>query len=231
MDELSYVNALGAMSGGQAVNMVKGGLNAIYLSGWQVAGDANLAGEVYPDQSLYPANSAPALVRRINNALKRADQIAWMEGEDTRYLVPIVADGEAGFGGALNVFELTKKFIEAGAAGVHFRGSACFGEEVWTHGWQGAHPDGSAHPHADVRSSGRRCAWGSELHRVSDGLVGCHAADQRRGRSRQAVCGRGHQPRRVPLRAQRHGNRHRSCLGVRSVFRSHLVRDCQARPR
>jgi len=120
MDEMSYVNALGAMSGGQAVNMVKGGLNAIYLSGWQVAGDANLAGEVYPDQSLYPANSAPALVRRLNNALKRADQIAWMEGEETRYLVPIVADGEAGFGGALNVFELTKKFLEAGAAGVHF---------------------------------------------------------------------------------------------------------------
>ena len=120
MDDLSYVSALGAMTGGQAVNMVKGGLNAIYLSGWQVAGDANLAGEVYPDQGLYPVSSAPALVRRINNALKRADEIAWMEGDDTRYLVPILADGEAGFGGALNVFELTKKFIEAGAAGIHF---------------------------------------------------------------------------------------------------------------
>jgi isocitrate lyase len=115
-----YVNALGALSGGQAVNMVKGGLKAIYLSGWQVAGDGNLAGQVYPDQSLYPANSAPSLVRRINNALKRADQIAWLEGDDdTDYLVPIVADGEAGFGGALNVFELTKSFIEAGAAAVH----------------------------------------------------------------------------------------------------------------
>ena len=116
-----YVNALGALSGGQAVQMVKGGLKSIYLSGWQVAGDGNLAGQVYPDQSLYPANSAPALVERINNALRRADQIHWTEGDtDIDWFVPIVADGEAGFGGALNVFELTKSFIAAGAAGVHF---------------------------------------------------------------------------------------------------------------
>ncbi|HUF96143.1 MAG TPA: isocitrate lyase [Acidimicrobiia bacterium] len=116
-----YVNALGALSGGQATQMVKAGLQAIYLSGWQVAGDANLAGEVYPDQSLYPADSAPALVKRINNALRRADQIHWSEGDDSvDWFAPIVADGEAGFGGALNVFELTKAFINAGAAGVHF---------------------------------------------------------------------------------------------------------------
>ncbi len=116
-----YVNALGALTGGQATQMVKAGLEAIYLSGWQVAGDGNLAGEVYPDQSLYPANSAPALVKRINNALRRADQIDWSEGStETDWFVPIVADGEAGFGGPLNVFELTKSFIEAGAAGVHF---------------------------------------------------------------------------------------------------------------
>jgi len=116
-----YVNSLGSLSGGQAVQMVKAGLKSIYLSGWQVAGDGNLAGEVYPDQSLYPANSAPALVKRINNALRRADQIHWAEGDtDLDWFVPIVADGEAGFGGALNVFELTKSFIEAGAAGVHF---------------------------------------------------------------------------------------------------------------
>ena len=121
MTGTDYVNALGAMSGGQAVQMVKAGLRAIYLSGWQVAGDANLAGQVYPDQSLYPATSAPALVERINNALRRADQIAWSEGDtDGDMFVPIVADGEAGFGGALNVFELTKNFIAAGAAGVHF---------------------------------------------------------------------------------------------------------------
>jgi isocitrate lyase len=116
-----YVNALGALSGGQAVQMVKAGLKSIYLSGWQVAGDGNLSGEVYPDQSLYPANSAPAMVERINNALRRADQIAWAEGDtETDWFAPIVADGEAGFGGALNVFELTKSFIQAGAAGVHF---------------------------------------------------------------------------------------------------------------
>ncbi|MEX2251593.1 MAG: isocitrate lyase [Acidimicrobiia bacterium] len=116
-----YVSALGAISGGQATQMVKAGLKAIYLSGWQVAADGNLAGEVYPDQSLYPADSAPALVKRINNALRRADQIHWSEGDtEIDWFVPIVADGEAGFGGALNVFELTKSFIEAGAAGVHF---------------------------------------------------------------------------------------------------------------
>ena len=119
--DMTYVNALGALSGNQAVQMVKAGLRAIYLSGWQVAGDANLAEEVYPDQSLYPVNSAPTLVRRINNALRRADQIEWSEGRnDTDYMVPIVADAEAGFGGPLNVFELMKSFIRAGAAGVHF---------------------------------------------------------------------------------------------------------------
>jgi isocitrate lyase len=118
-----YVHALGAMTGGQAVQMVKGGLKAIYLSGWQVAGDANLAEQVYPDQSLYPANSVPAVVRRINNALRRADQIEWAEngGEATReWMVPIVADAEAGFGGPLNVYELMKSMIEAGASGVHW---------------------------------------------------------------------------------------------------------------
>ena len=120
METRPYVNALGALSGGQAVQMVKAGLEAIYLSGWQVAGDANLAGQVYPDQSLYPANSAPSLVKRINNALHRADQIHWGEGDaSTDWFVPIMADGEAGFGGPLNVFELTKSFIEAGAAGIH----------------------------------------------------------------------------------------------------------------
>jgi isocitrate/methylisocitrate lyase len=116
-----FVPSLGALSGNQAVQMVKAGLPAIYVSGWQVAADANLAGHTYPDQSLYPANSAPALVRRINNALVRADQIHWAEGDSSRHwLAPIVADAEAGFGGALNAFELMKAMIEAGAAGVHF---------------------------------------------------------------------------------------------------------------
>jgi isocitrate lyase len=116
-----YVNALGALTGNQAMQQVKAGLKAIYLSGWQVAGDANLAGEMYPDQSLYPANSVPAVVRRINNTFQRADQIQWSEGkDDIDYFAPIVADAEAGFGGVLNAFELMKSMIEAGAAGVHF---------------------------------------------------------------------------------------------------------------
>jgi isocitrate lyase len=116
-----HVAALGCLTGGQAVECVRAGLQAIYLSGWQVAADANLAGHTYPDQSLYPANSVPALVRRINNALRRADQIAWSAGAiDREWLVPIVADAEAGFGGTLNAFELMGSMIEAGAAGVHF---------------------------------------------------------------------------------------------------------------
>ena len=116
-----YVAALGALTGNQAVQQVKAGLQAIYLSGWQVAADANLAGQMYPDQSLYPANSVPHVVRRINQALERADQIHYAEGkDDTYWFAPIVADAEAGFGGPLNVFELMKAMIEAGAAGVHF---------------------------------------------------------------------------------------------------------------
>jgi len=116
-----YVAALGALSGGQVVQMVRAGMKAIYLSGWQVAADANLAGHTYPDQSLYPANSVPAVVRRLNNALLRCDQSYWGGGRNgTDWLAPIVADAEAGFGGALNSFELMKGMIEAGAAGVHF---------------------------------------------------------------------------------------------------------------
>ncbi len=119
--EKDFVNALGALTGNQAMQQVKAGLNAIYLSGWQVAGDANLAGEMYPDQSLYPADSVPAVVRRINNTLLRADQIHHAEGDDSiDWMQPIVADAEAGFGGVLNAFELMKGMIDAGAAGVHF---------------------------------------------------------------------------------------------------------------
>ena len=121
LHQRDYVHALGAMTGGQAVQMVRAGLEAIYVSGWQVAADANLGEHVYPDQSLYPANSVPALVRRINNALLRADQIQWAEGHvDRHWLAPIVADAEAGFGGPLNAYELMRSMIESGAAGVHF---------------------------------------------------------------------------------------------------------------
>ena len=116
-----FVNTLGALTGNQAMQQVKAGLKAIYLSGWQVAGDANIAGEMYPDQSLYPANSVPMVVKRINNTFTRADQIQWSEGKnDIDYFAPIVADAEAGFGGVLNAFELMKSMIDAGAAGVHF---------------------------------------------------------------------------------------------------------------
>lgn len=116
-----HIKALGALTGNQAIQQVKAGLKAIYLSGWQVAADANLAGQMYPDQSLYPANSVPQVVKRINQALQRADQIDQSEGgTDTHWFAPIVADAEAGFGGPLNVFELMKGMIEAGAAGVHF---------------------------------------------------------------------------------------------------------------
>src|SRR6188474_192839 len=121
LHELPFVNALGALTGNQAMQQVRAGLKAIYLSGWQVAGDANNAGEMYPDQSLYPADSVPSVVRRINNTLLRADQICHAEGNDkVDWLQPIVADAEAGFGGVLNAFELMKSMIEAGAAGVHF---------------------------------------------------------------------------------------------------------------
>jgi len=126
LNEEPFVNALGALTGNQAMQQVKAGLKAIYLSGWQVAGDANIAGEMYPDQSLYPVNSVPQVIRRINNAFQRCDQIQWSEGKDptdpgyTDYFAPIVADAEAGFGGVLNAFELMKAMIDAGAAGVHF---------------------------------------------------------------------------------------------------------------
>ncbi|QJR13729.1 isocitrate lyase [Usitatibacter palustris] len=119
--EKPFINSLGALTGNQALQQVKAGVPAIYLSGWQVAADANLSGEMYPDQSLYPANSVPAVVKRINACLLRADQIAHSEGkDDIDYLAPIVADAEAGFGGVLNAFEIMKAMIEAGAAGVHF---------------------------------------------------------------------------------------------------------------
>ena len=116
-----HVKALGAVTGNQAVQMVQAGLKAIYMSGWQVAGDNNTALETYPDQSLYPVNSVPTLVKRINNALRRADVIAHMDGkDDIHWYAPIVADAEAGFGGVLNAYELMKAMIEAGASGVHF---------------------------------------------------------------------------------------------------------------
>ena len=155
-----YVNALGALTGNQAVQQVKAGLKAIYLSGWQVAADANLAGQTYPDQSLYPVNSVPQVVRRINNALLRADQITWAEvgrpADAPHWLAPIVADAEAGFGGVLNAFELMKSMIAAGRRRGALGGPAGLGEEVRPPGRQGADPDRPAHQDAERRAAGRR---------------------------------------------------------------------------
>ena len=145
------------MTGGQAVQMVKAGLKAIYLSGWQVAADANLSGNTYPDQSLYPANSAPALVKRINSALLRADQIAHAEGDDSiHWLAPIVADAEAGFGGPLNAYEMMKSFIEAGAAAVHFEDQLSSEKKCGHLGGKVLVPTRPAHPHARRGPARRR---------------------------------------------------------------------------
>ena len=144
-----YVNAFGAITAGQAMQQAKAGLEAVYLSGWQVAADGNTSETMYPDQSLYAYDSVPTMVRRINNTFKRADEIQWSRGINEGdkgfidYFLPIVADAEAGFGGVLNAFELMKNMIAAGAAGVHFEPAGCR-EEVRPHGRQGARPDQEA---------------------------------------------------------------------------------------
>jgi isocitrate lyase len=185
--ESEWVAALGALSGGQAVQMVKAGLQAIYLSGWQVAADANLAGETYPDQSLYPASSAPALVKRINNALLRADEIAHAEGDDSiEWLVPIVADAEAGFGGPLNAFELTKSFIAAGAAAVHFEDQLSSEKKCGHLGGKVLVPSS----HTRRGTSRRRCARRADAADRPDRCAFGDAADQRHRRGRPRLCQR-----------------------------------------
>jgi isocitrate lyase len=152
-----YVPALGAMTGCQAVQQVQAGLKAIYLSGWQVAADANLAGQMYPDQSLYPANSVPDVVRKVNQALQRADQIYHAEGRNGVYwFAPIVADAAAGFGGNLNAFELMKAMIEAGATAVPFRRSARLGQEMWPYGGEGPGAHAGVYPETNRRTAGSR---------------------------------------------------------------------------
>ena len=152
-----FVPSLGALTGNQAIQQVRAGLKAIYVSGWQIAADGNLAGQMYPDQSLYPANSAPMLVKRINQALERADQIAHAEGkDDIDWFAPIVADAEAGFGGPLNVFELVKAMIEAGAAGIHLEDQLASEKKCGHMGGKVLVPTRAAIAHLTARPAGRR---------------------------------------------------------------------------
>ncbi len=188
LSEEPFVNTLGALTGNQALQQVKAGLKAIYLSGWQVAADANIAGEMYPDQSLYPANSVPRVVRRINNTFMRADQIQHMEGKATSTIfAPIVADAEAGFGGVLNAFELMKSMIEAGAAGVHFEDQLASVKKCGHMGGKVLVPTREA-----VEKLDRRAARG-RLHGRADDPARAHRCrsrrprDLRHRRQRQAV--------------------------------------------
>ena len=177
----TYTRALGALTGNQAVQMVRAGLEAVYLSGWQVAADGNLAGQTYPDQSLYPVNSVPTVVRRINNALLRADQIDWAEGiHDTDYLVPIVADAEAGFGGPLNAFELMKSMIVAGAAGVHFEDQLASEKKCGHLGGKVLVPTAQHVRTLSRRPARRRRARRADDHRGQDRRTGRRPADHRR---------------------------------------------------
>ena len=179
-----YVPALGALTGGQAVQSVKAGLEAIYLSGWQVAADANTAGQTYPDQSLYPVDSVPKVVRRINNALLRADRIEHSEGRHDRYwLAPIVADAEAGFGGPLNAYELMSAMIAAGAAGVHWEDQLASEKKCGHLGGKVLIPIKQHIRTLHRGPAGRRRGRGADHRGRPDRRAGRDAGDQRRGRA------------------------------------------------
>ncbi len=226
------VGALGCMTGNQAVQAVQAGLKAIYLSGWQVAGDANTAGEMYPDQSLYPVDSVPRVVERINNALLRTDQIYHMEGKSgVDWMAPIIADAEAGFGGNLNAFELTKALIKAGAAGVHFEdqlssAKKCghLGGKVLVSTTEAINKLVAARLAADVHGCAHR------HHRPHRRRCGQPAAHRSRP-ARQAVPHRRALERGVLPRAQRHRAGDRARPRVRALLGSTLVRDLEARSR
>ena len=229
----NYVNALGAVTGNQAVQQVKAGLKAIYLSGWQVAADANLAGQTYPDQSLYPVNSVPQVVRRINNALLRADQITWAESgnADAPYwLAPIVADAEAGFGGVLNAFELMKAMIAAGAAGVHWEDQLASEKKCGHLGGKVLIPTGQ---HIKTLNAARLAADVLRRaldHRGQDRRAGRDAAHQRYRRARPAVRDRrAHRGGLLPG-PQRDRRLHRPRPVLRAALRSALDGDVHPRP-
>jgi isocitrate lyase len=202
-----YVAALGALTGNQAVQQVKAGLKAIYLSGWQVAADANLAGQMYPDQSLYPCNSVPSVVQKINQALQRADQIQSSEGNGKTYwFAPIVADGEAGFGGQLNVFEMMKAMIEAGAAGVHFEDQLSSEKKCGHMGGKVLIPTQSAIKHLVSA-------------RLAADVMGVPTLIIARTDANGTHTGR------LLSNARRVELRHRTRPFLRAILRSHLVRD------
>jgi isocitrate lyase len=208
-----FVNTLGALTGNQALQQVKAGLKAIYLSGWQVAADANIAGEMYPDQSRYPANSVPAVVRRINNTFVRADQIAHAEGKDEiDYFAPIVADAEAGFGGVLNAFELMKSMIEAGASGVHFEDQLASVKKCGHMGGKVLRAHARSGREADCRASCRR------LPRCADDLLA--RTDAGSGRSRHVRHRRQRQAVSAPPSARSKVSTRRATASTR---RSHAV--------
>ena len=190
INEEPFINALGALSGNQAMQMVRAGLKAIYLSGWQVAADANTASSMYPDQSLYPANAAPELAKRINKTLQRADQIETQEGKglsvDT-WFAPIVADAEAGFGGPLNAFEIMKAFIEAGAAGVHFEDQLASEKKCGHLGGKVLIPTAGPYPQPDGRTPRRRRHGHADTDRCPHRCRGRQAADLRHRRARPAL--------------------------------------------
>ncbi len=229
-----YVNALGAMTGGQAIEMVKAGLKAIYLSGWQVAADANLSEQVYPDQSLYAANSVPAVVRRINNALRRADQIEWAEAMSSEHGAPRVDGAHRGRrrGGLrwraerLRTDEGDDRGRRRGRA---LRRSVVLGEEVRSHGRQGAHSDRSAHSHPEGGAAGGGRRRRADADRGAHRLFGLEPVDQRRRPSRQGVphwrALRGG----LLLRAPRHRSGRCPRFGVRALRRPDLVRNIDAR--
>ena len=229
MHELPYVAALGALTGNQAVQQVKAGLKAIYLSGWQVAGDANLGETTYPDQSLYPANSVPSVVRRINNALRRADQITWTENKhDLDWFAPIVADAEAGFGGPLNAYELMRAMIEAGAAGVHYEDQLASEKKCGHLGGKVLVPTGqfirtltAARLAADV------CGVPSVLIARTDALSAELLTSDHDPRDRQFLTGDRTAEGLLP-RARRPRRGDRALARVRAVRRRHLVRDVDA---
>jgi hypothetical protein len=229
LNEDPYVPVLSAVTGNQAVQEVTAGLKAIYVSGWQVAADMNEAMQMYPDQSLYPSDSVPALIRRVNNALRRADEIHHMRDDHRIYwLAPIVADAEAGFGGPLQSFEIMKDMIEQGAAGVHFEDQLASVKKVRPPGRQGAGPDSGVQDQARGCKAGRGRMCSRYHFDRADRCEQRDPVDERHRPLRSAIPDRREDARRVLPGEARHCRGHFSGAGVCPVRRSGLVRDVQA---